>query len=67
MLTIDNKLKRKIKIFADQMVYDYLYFGYYEFDDEDVIKIARVFKTDIKTVCKCLRIDIPDRLIINVK
>ena len=67
MLTIDKKLKKKIKLFADQIVEDCLYFGYYEFDEDDVIRIAKAFNTDIKTVCKCLRIDIPDRLIINVQ
>lgn len=64
---MDPKLKQKIKLFADQIVEDYLYFGYYELDEDDVMRIARVFKTDIKTVCKCLKIDIPDRLIVNVK
>ena len=47
------------------MVEDYLYFGYYEFDEDDVLRIVRVFKTDVKTVCKTLRIDIPDRLVKN--
>lgn len=62
---MDPKLRKKIKLFADQMVEDYLYFGYYELDEDDVLRIVRVFKTDVKTVCKILRIDIPDRLVKN--
>lgn len=62
---MDPKLRKRIKLFADQLVEDYLYFGYYELDEDDVLRIARVFKIDVKTVCKTLRIDIPDRLIKN--
>lgn len=62
---MDPKLRKRMKRFADQLVEDYLYFGYYEFDEDDVLRIARAFKTDVKTVCKTLRIDIPDRLIKN--
>jgi len=62
---MDTKLRKKIKLFADQLVEDYLYFGYYELDEDDVLRISRRFKTDVKTVCKALRIDIPDRLVKN--
>ena len=62
---MDPKLRKRMKRFADQLVEDYLYFGYYEFDEDDVVRIARAFKTDVKTVCKTLRIDIPDRLVKN--
>lgn len=63
---MDPKLRKQIKKFADQIVDDCLYFGYYELDDEDVTKIARKFKIDVQTVCKILRIDIPKELIVNV-
>ena len=63
---IDRKLRNRIRWFADQIVEDCLYFGYYEFDDEDVTRIARKFQIDVQTVCKILRIDIPKELIINV-
>ena len=63
---MDPKLRKQIKNFADQLVEDYIYFGYYELDDEDVTRIARRFKLDVQTVCKTLRIDIPKELIKNV-
>lgn len=63
---MDAKLRKKIKQFADQLVEDYIYFGYYELDDEDVTRIARKFKLDVQTICKVLRIDIPKELIKNV-
>lgn len=63
---MDAKLRKQIKNFADQLVEDYIYFGYYELDDEDVTRIARKFKLDVQTVCKTLRIDIPKELIKNV-
>lgn len=63
---MDSKLRKRIKKFADQLADDCLYFGYYEFDDEDVIRIAREFKLDIQTICKTLRIDIPKELIKDV-
>jgi hypothetical protein len=62
---MDPKLRKRIKQFADQMVEDYLYFGHYEFDEDDVLRLAHAFKIDVKTVCKTLRIDIPDRLVKN--
>jgi hypothetical protein len=63
---MDPKIRRRIKYFADQIVDDCLYFGYYELDDEDVTKIARKFKLDVQTICKTLRIDIPKELIKDV-
>lgn len=63
---MDPKLRKRIRWFADQIVEDCLYFGYYELDDEDVTKIARKFKLDVQTICKILRIDIPKELIKNV-
>lgn len=63
---MDPKLRKQIKQFADQLVEYYIYFGYYELDDEDVTRIARKFKIDVQTVCKALRIDIPKELIKNV-
>ena len=63
---MDLKIRKRIKYFADQIVDDCLYFGYYELDDEDVTKIARKFKLDVQTICKTLRIDIPKELIKDV-
>lgn len=63
---MDTKLHKHIKKYANELVDSYLYFGYYEFDDEDVILIARNFKLDVQTVCKTLRIDIPKELIKDV-
>lgn len=63
---MNAKLRNRIRKFADQLVEDYIYFGYYELDDEDVTRIARKFKLDVQTICKALKIDIPKELIKDV-
>lgn len=63
---MDTKLRNRIRRFANQVVDDCLYFGYYELDDEDITRIARKFKLDVQTICKVLKIDIPKELIKDV-
>lgn len=52
-------VKRRVKWLADQIVNDCLYFGYYELDDEDVVKLADICNLNVQTICKILRIRVP--------
>lgn len=62
---MDKKLCKRIKEYADELVEGYLYFGYYELDDEDILRINRKFKVGVQPICKLLKIDIPKELIRN--
>ena len=59
---MDPKLRKRIKQHADDLAYDCLYFGYHEFDDEDIVIIAQNVNIDVKSVCEVLKIDIPKEL-----
>lgn len=59
---MDPKLRKRIKDCADELAYDCLYFGYQEFDDEDIVSIAQQFNIDAKLVCRVLKIAIPKEL-----
>ena len=59
MVNLTRKIKNNIIDTADEMVYDQLYFGYFEFDDEDLMKISHQVKVPASEICKVLKIKNP--------
>jgi hypothetical protein len=60
-MTISKKTKKLVIDKADEMVYDLLYFGYDELDDEDVENLAKETKISISEICGILKIQPPIR------
>ncbi|CAB4133577.1 hypothetical protein UFOVP257_299 [uncultured Caudovirales phage] len=59
MFNLTRQLKNIIIDTADEMVYDQLYFGYFEFDDEDISKISHQINVPASEICKVLKIKNP--------